>query len=307
MDIKEKYSFIDKINIYISKEYEKISISNSNKVSISSDSLINSCYLEILAKENDTYINEGKSIFFKDLQELDKLFDEVLLKIKYSLVKKPINTGKYNIILEPKVFEKIIKNVFSMLEGSNIRLKKSILIDRLNEQVFSNKLTVLEEPTNINLPGYRIFDEEGTFTYDKEIVSKGIINTYLYDNKEALKVNKESTGNCFNSLTRNAYIKKGNLSYEKLIEKMNNGIIITETMGSSNSAINISNGNISLQVFGYIVEDGKIKSGLKPSILTTDIFELLGNIDEIGNDLNFNNTSLSAPSVLIKNITITNN
>lgn len=306
MDIKDKYSFIDKINIYLSKEYEQVSISNSNKVNITSDSLIKSCYLEILAKENGIYINEGKNIFFEELDELDKLFAEVLLKTKNSIIKKPINTGKYSIILEPKVFEKIIKNVFSMLEGSNIRLKKSILTDKLNEQIFSNKLTVIEEPTNKDLPGYRLFDEEGTFTYDKEIISNGNINTYLYSNKEALKVDKHSTGNCFSSLTRNAFVKKGSLSYEELIKKMGNGIIITETMGSSNAAINISNGNISLQVFGYIVEDGNIKSGLIPSILTTDIFELLGNIDEIGNDLYFNNISLSTPSVLIKNITITN-
>ena len=85
---------------------------------------------------------------------------------------------------------------------------------------------------------------------------------------------------------------------------LDNGIDITDYMGAQGSAINHTNGGISLQVFGFIVKDGKLVKGFIPAIMTTTIFELLSNIEMIGNDLTFTNTACASPSLLIKNISI---
>ena len=85
---------------------------------------------------------------------------------------------------------------------------------------------------------------------------------------------------------------------------MKNGIYITDYMGASNTSINVVNGQISLQIFGFLVEDGKIVKGIEPSIMTTTIFELLNNIEEIGSDLTFTNTQVASPSIYIKDISI---
>ena len=57
-------------------------------------------------------------------------------------------------------------------------------------------------------------------------------------------------------------------------------------------------------VLSIIVENGKIKCGFTPSIMTTNIFELFSNIQEIGNEIDFTRLSSASPELLIKNISI---
>ena len=192
-----------------------------------------------------------------------------------------------------------------MLAGDAIRNKVSCLGDKLDKKVFSDKLTIVQEPTNKKYPGYRLFDDEGTKTSDITIIDKGKVKTYLYNIKEAKIKGIKSTGNGYGGIaTRNMYARPGNVNIEELLKELDNGIYITDFMGSMSSAINIVNGQISLQVFGFIVKDGKIIKGFEPAIMTTTIFELLSNIETIGNDLVFTNTNCASPSILIKDISI---
>ena len=100
------------------------------------------------------------------------------------------------------------------------------------------------------------------------------------------------------------YVKEGNKSFDELLKDLNNGVYITDYMGSRGTSINPTTGNISIQVFGFVVENGKIVSGIEPSIMTTTIFELFTNIEEIANDTLFMNTQVASPSIYIKNISI---
>ena len=150
-----------------------------------------------------------------------------------------------------------------------------------------------------------MFDNEGTDTITKDNVKEGVLKTYLYDIKEAKMENKKSTGNSYDGIgTRNLYLTSGEYSKDELFKKMKNGIYITDYMGSQNTSINISTGNISLQVFGFIIEDGEIKCGFVPCIMTTTIEELFNSVEGIGNDLEFFRKSAGSPSILVKNISI---
>ena len=52
------------------------------------------------------------------------------------------------------------------------------------------------------------------------------------------------------------------------------------------------------------IEDGKIKCGFEPSIMTTTIFELFSNIEAISNEVNFIQRTVGSPLLLIRNISI---
>ena len=100
------------------------------------------------------------------------------------------------------------------------------------------------------------------------------------------------------------FIVPGKKSLEELFNEMQDGIYITNYLGSMGSSINISSGNISFQVFGYIIENGKLVSGFEPAVITTSIFELFSNIEDIGNDLKFSTRTVASPSLYIKEISI---
>ena len=151
-----------------------------------------------------------------------------------------------------------------MVSAANIREKTSCLEKKINTKVFSEKLTIIEDPRDKKYPGYRLFDDEGTETYKKNIVKNGIIETSISNIKEA-KINKSiSTGNAYSGIgTRNMYIVPGEKTLEELLQELDNGIYITDYMGASGTSISTVTGNISLQIFGFKIEDGKIVSGIE--------------------------------------------
>jgi PmbA protein len=304
---KEKFPLTKSLEIAYSDTYTKTRIINSNKVDISTDSHCYELYVEASAEKDETIATYSESLLVTDKSKIDflNIINNVLNLTSLATVKKKLETKKYNIILSNKVASRIIDHIQGMLSAELIHQKKSCLINKLNEKVFSEKLNIVEEPINKEYPGYIIFDKEGTDTYNKDVITNGIIKTYLYDIKEA-KIDKvKSTGNKYNGIAaRNMYIKPGNKSLSELFKDIDNGIYITHYMGSMGSSINESTGNISMQVFGYIIENGNLICGFEPAVLTSSIFELLTNIEEIGSDLQFVMKSSASPSIYIKDISI---
>lgn len=305
--LTENYSKTKSLETAYSDMYTKTRIINNKGVDIATSSHNYELYVEASAQEEGNISTYSESILVSDKSKLDfsKIINNVLKLATIAINKKKLETKKYNIILNNKVSSKIISEIQIMLSAENIHQKKSCLESKLNEKVFSDKLTIIEEPLNKEYPGYTIFDKEGTKTANKKLIENGIIKTYLYDIKEA-KVDKiSSTGNKYNGIgTRNMYVTPGEKSLEELFKEINNGIYITHYMGSEGASINVSSGNISMQVFGYIIENGKLLCGFEPAVLTTTIFELLSNIEDIGNDLKFSTRSSASPSLYIKDISI---
>ncbi len=304
---KDKYPQTKSLEIAYSNTYTKTRIVNNNNVDIATDSHCYDLYIEASAEKDEIISTYSESILVTDKNKIDfkKMINNVLQLASLATTKRKLETKKYNIVLSNNVASKIIDHLQDMLSAEFIHQKKSCLENKLNKKVFSEKLNIVEEPKNREYPGYIIFDKEGTDTKNKELVTNGIIKTYLYDIKEA-KVDKvESTGNKYNGIAgRNMYIKPGNKTLSEIIRKVENGIYITHYMGSMGSSINESTGNISMQVFGYIIENGELVCGFEPAVLTSSIFELLTNIEEIGNDLQFIMKSSAAPSLYISDISI---
>lgn len=306
-DIRKDYPEVDSLTLSYSEIYEKKRIVNSNGVDIETACHLYEFVPEIVTKEKDSTTSYDR-VYLKTNKDSLNMKDNLIKDIKMALKqakKEKLKTKKYDIIVDSTVMKSILSNFIDMLSATNIRQKISCLEGKLNEKVFSDKLTIIEDPKNDDYPGATIFDDEGTETEKKEIIKDGVLKTYLYNIKEAKEQNQKTTGNGYSSIsTRNMYIKSGDKTLEEMMKKLKNGIYITDCMGSMNTAINPNTGNISLQVFGFIIENGEIKCGFEPSVMTTTIFELLSNIEEIENQVTFIKRSVGSPCLLVKDISI---
>lgn len=306
-DIRKDYPKVNTLTLSYSEIYEKKRIVNSNGVNIETACHLYEFVPEIVTKEKNN-ITSYDRVYLKTNKDSLNMKDNLITNIKMALKqtkKEKLKTKKYDIIVDSTVMKSILSNFIDMLSATNIRQKISCLEGKLNKKIFSDKLTIIEDPKNKDYPGTTIFDDEGTETQKKEIIKDGVLKTYLYNIKEAKEQNKKTTGNGYNSIsTRNMYIKPGDKSLEEMLKKLQNGIYITDCMGSMNTAINPNTGNISLQIFGFIIENGEIKCGFEPSVMTTTIFELLSNIAEIENQVTFIKRSVGSPCILVEDISI---
>ena len=304
---KNKDKSISKITAAYEDSYIKTEIINSNGEHLETSSHNYLFYIDVLVEDNKNSISYDKQVLKTNKEEIDfenivnSTLEEALLMIN----KEDLETKKYNVILSNKVASRILSHLEDMLNQQNIRTKTSCMCSKLNKEIFNNLITIIEDQPNEKLPGYRLFDDEGTETKKKMIVENGILKSYFSNIKEA-KINYiKSTGNGYGSIsTRNMFINPSNTTNQDIFKELKNGIYITDYMGASNTSISTTTGNISLQIFGFIIEDGKIKSGFNPCIMTTSIFELFNNVKLIGDTLEFTNTKAASPILLIENISV---
>ena len=304
---KNKDKRISKITAAYEDSYIKTEIINSNGAKLETSSHNYLFYIDVLVEDDKNSISYDKQVLKTNKEEIDfenivnSTLEEALLMIN----KEDLETKKYNVILSNKVASRILSHLEDMLNQQNIRTKTSCMCSKLNKEIFNNLITIIEDQPNEKLPGYRLFDDEGTETKKKMIVENGILKSYFSNIKEAKINNIKSTGNGYGSIsTRNMFINPSNTTNQDIFKELKNGIYITDYMGASNTSISATTGNISLQIFGFIIEDGKIKSGFNPCIMTTSIFELFNNVKLIGDTLEFTNTKAASPILLIKNISV---
>ncbi len=286
-DCDEKTITNDKISIK-----DKSALHNfSGEAILLKDTIRKTVWFDYSLKEYD--INKIKEKFKKEISTFKDKFNE-----------ESIKTDNYKIILSNTCVRKLLNSFSSIFFAEEINKHTSLLWDKFNTKIFSNKINIIEDPTNEELLGTTLFDSEGIKTYYKEIVKEGKFITKLYDKKTANKDHVFSTGN--SDGVRNLYIKPGNVSFEDLLQLLNDGIVIKEVEGI-HAGVNKTTGEISLMASGYFVRNGEKEKPLNRIILSTSIFELFNNVIEIGNDIEMNDTKCAGVSMLINNIKIVGN
>lgn len=300
--LKKDYSFIK--NIEASYSYNSMNIDIKNKNNYMTDNTYsNYIYVSISGEKNNIVKSDYISIYTNNY-DFNIVKEKVIKLLKYlesKFTETSISTNKYNVLLNNNVVKDILSTFISSFSTRNIDMKLSFLTGKLNQKVFSDKISIIEEPVNPKFVTTRYFDDEGTLTYNKEYVSKGVF-VKTYNNLEyALKNKEELTGNSYG--VRNFHIKEGNKTYDELIKTMQNGIIINRIEGM-HSGINTRSGDISLQATGLLVENGVVTKPLSMIILQSNIIEILNNVIEVGNDLEEFNSIIASPSLLLHDITI---
>ena len=221
--------------------------------------------------------------------------------------KSNIENKKYNCLLKQDVVEEILSEIIDALSLKAVNLNLSLFKDRIGERVFSDKITLTEDPYNEKYITRYLFDEEGNKTYKKNIVENGILKLFISNNKEAGKNSSISTSNAFDEIgVRNLVLVPGEKEEDEIIAKEKEVLIITDIAGAGGQAIDIVSGNISLLVNGFYVVNGKINSYFEQAIMTTSIKELFNNVLEVSSTVRYSNEIVRSPSLLISDIIINN-
>lgn len=316
LDVEAKaYDYDYRIAPGVEVEYQEVEsamkIVNSKGLKLSYKVNYGFVVLSVVAKsDNDT----RTGFKFKILQDLDSLNVEQLVKDACDDAINALNgsqceSKKYKVLLAPNVFASFANVLLSSVSGDAVNRGKSLLKDKLNQQVASSKLTIVENPHSKEHPYfYRAFDDEGVATMKKAIVEKGVLKTFLYNIEEAKQAKVKSTGNGYGGSvigvsTSFVEVKPGKKSKEELCEKIKDGIQITSVQGL-HAGMNPLSGDFSLQASGYRIENGKITTPVNLITIAGNIFKMFNDIVDLGNDEYVTPGAMSSVSVYIKSLAI---
>ena len=225
-----------------------------------------------------------------------------------------VDSGKYDIVFSGKEMRAVLGAFSDVFSGKEALNGMSLLDGKVGEKVASECITIVDDPMREGSPMQTHFDGEGVATYRKNVIEGGVLKTLLYDLATAKKVGVESTGNGQRgSYTApvdispyNFYIKGGEKSFDELISGVEKGIYITELKGLHAGANSVT-GDFSIESAGFMIENGKLAGAVKSFTVAGNFFELLKNIEDISDTVDFGIPSLTAfgaPDVLVRQMSV---
>lgn len=278
---------------------------NSNGLDIADGSTYQILSASIMVQEGED-VEDGYEIeLIHDLKDFDedafvkRLCDKVLATLSAGSIK----SGNYPVIIKNKAMTSLFASFSALFYGDMIAKGISLLKGKEGEKVFSDKITIIDDPRNQQSVFLANYDDEGTPTRTKTIVKDGVFETVLHNTKSALKMGTQSTGNGFKSgggstgvSSFNLYIEPGKDSLEQMEEKMDHGILITELIGL-HVGIQFVSGDFSLQAKGYLIENGKRTRPLTLITIAGNFMDLMNHVVCVGDDLDWAYHSIASPSI----------
>ncbi|MDC3166032.1 metallopeptidase TldD-related protein [Candidatus Pelagibacter sp.] len=230
----------------------------------------------------------------KDPQALGKLASDQTIR---KLSPKKIGSEKLSVIFDKRIAKGMLSAFASAISSSAIARGTSFLKDKINEQIFSNSINIIDKPDIIKGLGSKNFDSEGIKSKTLNLVEEGVLKNYLVDTYNGKKLNIQSNGR--SGGTTNLYFENGIQSYDELLKTNSKCIYITETIGHGS---NLVTGDYSVGATGFFVEDGEFKYPINEITIAGNFKDMFKNIF-LANDLDFE-YSTNSPTMMIEGMTV---
>lgn len=212
---------------------------------------------------------------------------------------RQITTTESSVLFEPRVAKSLISHLIGAISGGAIYKKASFMLDKVEQAVFPNFVTIAEHPHLIGGASSSTHDSEGVATMDyRSIVTEGVLQSYVLGSYTARKLGLQSTANAGG--VRNLCVSDSGRNSDQLASDMGRGLLVTELIGSG---INIVTGDYSRGAAGFWVENGEIQFPVEEVTVAGNLASIYQNIVAIGNDIDTRG-NISCGSILIENLTV---
>ncbi len=144
----------------------------------------------------------------------------------------------------------------------------------------------------------RAYDAEGVATYDRDIVTDGVLQGLILSSYSARRLGLETTANAGG--VQNLLVPGNAEDLDALVARMGTGLIVEELIGHG---VNAVTGDYSRGAVGQWVENGEIKYPVHEVTIAGNLRELYNRIVAIGNDQDIRG-GIRCGSLLVDEMTI---
>lgn len=246
--------------------------------------------LELSSGESKDQTSMSRAgIYFEDLFELEDFFNEEIRKnIDFVKNAKPVEPGIYTVLLSPLATGVFTHESFGHKSESDFMVGDETMKAEwaIGKMVGTPILTIIDDGEVVG-NGYVPYDDEGTRGKKTYIVTDGVLTGRLHSTNTSAQLEEELTGNAratsfeFEPIVRmtTTYIEKGNRPLADIVSEIENGIYVEDIKhGSGMSTFTIAPSR------AYKIENGKITSPVKISVVTGNVFETLGEVDAVSEE-----------------------
>ena len=176
--------------------------------------------------------------------------------------------------------------------------RSSFLVDAAGEQIFPEFVEIQERPHLEKAMASAAYDAEGVATYDRDIVTEGILRGYVLSSYSARRLGLETTANAGGA--QNLIVPGGAHDKASLIREMGTGLLVEELIGQG---VNGVTGDYSRGAAGHWVENGEVQYPVHEVTIAGNLRDLYPRIVAIGSDQDLRG-SIRCGSLLVEEMTI---
>jgi PmbA protein len=297
----------------ISYNYSSYGIYNTKGLELTNKNNLLMAYVVPVVEDNG---EKQDGVGYVIAKSLDEVIPKLIAKqgVEEGLAKlngKSIPSGKYKAIMYNEAMVSLLDTFSDIFSADSAQKGLSLLKDKEGEIVANDIVTIIDDPLLDYGLSSTPFDDEGVATFKKELVSNGKLTTLLHNLKTAHKAKVKTTGNGFKASyasqvgvePSNLYIEKGESSIDELMKIVSEGIMITDLAGLHSGANPIT-GDFSLAAKGFYIKNGVKTFPIEQITVAGNYFDLLKDIEVIGNDLKFPMSNVGSPSLIVKEISV---
>ncbi len=295
--------------VYVENEVDR-SMFNSHGLKLTAKQNYYYYVANVVVRENDDTKTAFEIFLDNDHDKFDlhAFVDKVVGDAVRKLGGKPIPTKAYPVVLNPEVTASLLSAYLTNANAENVEKQTSLFIGKVNERVASSKITVTDAPLERNV-FFSYFDDEGVAKFNKPIIKRGVLQTFLHNLSTAKKANVEPTGNAVNSGGKigvgisNVVLKPGRKSLNEMIAPIKEGVFITDVMGL-HSGLNPTSGDFSLQASGFMIRDGVLSEPVNLITVSGNLLKLFNDVRDIANENELQLSSYTTSSIYVKKLNI---
>lgn len=265
-------------------------IVNSNGVSIEDNGTGFGLGLSVTIQKDGeiaSAYNSQSSRFF-DLDG-EKLASEVCDLAKSSLNTKPVETNDYDVVLDYYAAVGLLQTFIGAFNGENVLRGRSILKDKLGEEIASPALSIIDNPLLEKGMGTAKCDGEGSVSRETALIQDGKLNSFIYDIYNANKAGVETTSNGLRgSYLTTPMIAPTNLEFKfgemKELSEIDNGVLTTSVLGAHTA--NPISGDFSVEANNaFKIENGEMGDPIKKAMISGNIFEIMKSVEGLDSEI----------------------
>ena len=245
---------------------------------------------------------EGRSTRWQsDLPEASEVGFDAGRRAVARLGARKIASTTAPVIFENRLAISLFGPLIGAISGPSVARGVSFLKDKLHQQVFAPGLRISDDPFRLRGLGSSPFDDEGVAGQTMDLVSDGVLNTWLLNTASARQLGMTSTGHASRSMagapgvsTNNLTVHPGTRDLDGLMQDAKAGLLVTSMFGPS---LNPNTGDWSIGVSGVWFEDGQAAYPVTEITVAGNLIELYARLVP-GSDLEIRGAA-NSPSVLI--------
>lgn len=209
-----------------------------------------------------------------------------------------LTTGQYPVMFAADVATGLIGHLVMAISGGNLYRKSSFLLDHLGEKVLPDWFNISEKPHVLRGLASSPYDSEGIFTQDREIITDGVLATYLLTSYAARKMNMTPTGHAGG--IHNWFVQSTGQTFDQMLKELGTGLLVTETMGQG---VNVVTGDYSRGAAGFWVENGQIQYPVSEITIAGNLKQMFQQIVAVGSDVE-TRSQIQTGSILLESLKV---